>query len=103
MKFYVVFGVLAALALHVIADETKDSVPATVSAAIDRATAVTKATISNDNSKHSFSDNNILHLLDTYLLYFIILCFKRFSLTIYAFDNTVNDRIKRFVTKRFII
>jgi len=55
MKFYVVFSVLAALAMHALADETKDSVPATVSAAIDRATAVTKATISND-SKHSFSD-----------------------------------------------
>lgn len=56
MKFYVVFGVLAVLVMHALADETKDnSVPSTVSAAIDRATAVTKATISND-SKHSFSD-----------------------------------------------
>ncbi|XP_060872533.1 uncharacterized protein LOC132946511 [Metopolophium dirhodum] len=52
MKFYAVFGVLAALALHALADETKDSVPATVSAAIDRATAVTKATISNDNNEN---------------------------------------------------
>lgn len=68
MKFYAVFGVLAALALHALADETKDSVPATVSAAIDRATAVTKATISNDNSKHSFSDNYIFHLLDIVIL-----------------------------------
>ncbi|XP_015365053.1 PREDICTED: uncharacterized protein LOC107162598 isoform X2 [Diuraphis noxia] len=50
MKFYVVFGVLAALAMHALADETKDSVPSTVSAAIDRATAVTKATISNDKN-----------------------------------------------------
>jgi len=51
MKFYAVFVVLAALAVHALADETKDSIPATVSSAIDRATAVTKATISSENSK----------------------------------------------------
>jgi len=65
MKFYAVFGVLAALSLHALADEAKDSVPATVSAAIDRATAVTKATISNENSKHSFSDN---YTIDIFIL-----------------------------------
>ncbi|XP_025193064.1 uncharacterized protein LOC112593045 isoform X1 [Melanaphis sacchari] len=52
MKFYVVFGVLAALALNALADETKDSIPATVSSAIDRATAVTKATISSDSNEN---------------------------------------------------
>ncbi|XP_026807427.1 uncharacterized protein LOC113550031 isoform X1 [Rhopalosiphum maidis] len=51
MKFYAVFGVLAALALNALADETKDSIPATVSSAIDRATAVTKATIASDTNE----------------------------------------------------
>ncbi|KAL5235943.1 hypothetical protein ACI65C_003353 [Semiaphis heraclei] len=59
MKFYVVFGVLAVLVMHALADETKDnSVPSTVSAAIDRATAVTKATISNDNENWSLIPNS---------------------------------------------
>ncbi|XP_025193065.1 uncharacterized protein LOC112593045 isoform X2 [Melanaphis sacchari] len=58
MKFYVVFGVLAALALNALADETKDSIPATVSSAIDRATAVTKATISSDSKNWSLIPNS---------------------------------------------
>ncbi|XP_027841327.1 uncharacterized protein LOC114122766 isoform X2 [Aphis gossypii] len=59
MKFYAVFVVLAALAVHALADETKDnSIPATVSSAIDRATAVTKATISSENKNWSLIPNS---------------------------------------------
>jgi len=53
MKFYAIFSVLVALALHTFAEETKDSIPATVSSAIDRATAVTKATVASDNKTWS--------------------------------------------------
>lgn len=44
MNFYVVFGVLATLALHsIIAEETKEAAPATTAAASDRVGSGTKS------------------------------------------------------------
>lgn len=50
MKFYVVFGVLAALALHALADESKDNAPTTVAVAADRTSVATKPNASTDGS-----------------------------------------------------
>lgn len=48
MKFYVVFGLLAALALHALADETNP--PTTTAAAADRTSVATKTTPSDGSS-----------------------------------------------------
>lgn len=52
MKFYIVFGILAVLALHAFADESKDNnnVPAIVAAASDRTSAVTKPSTTTDGN-----------------------------------------------------
>lgn len=54
MQFYAVVGVLALLALHALADESKENAPATAIAANDRSSIVSKLTAANDNSKYSF-------------------------------------------------
>lgn len=52
MKFYVVFGILATLALQAIAEETKE---AATTAATDRVSSVTKTNFLNDGNKyHNF-------------------------------------------------
>jgi hypothetical protein len=52
MRFYVVFGVLAVLALHALADESKENAPATAVAANDRSSIVSKLSAAHENSKY---------------------------------------------------
>ncbi|XP_025425634.1 uncharacterized protein LOC112694395 isoform X2 [Sipha flava] len=58
MRFYVVFGVLAVLALHALADESKENAPATAVAANDRSSIVSKLSAAHENNQWSLIPNS---------------------------------------------
>lgn len=105
MKFYVVFGVLAALALHALAEETKESSAATVVAAASTPIATKSTVLGNYNdsilgffnqkfgyvyrfykkSLFLFSSHILIQIHNEWFTYIIVTFFLKFYNNLFSF------------------